>query len=88
MSTCPKCKKEFNDDFKRYVVGTATNAIKFTTASALVLGGTMLGMAFGHHGAHLGNEAGTKIAEGIGCNLDKDLNGWKHKCPYCGYQWD
>ena len=26
-------------------------------------------------------------AEAIGCG-EKDWNGWRHKCPYCGYQWD
>lgn len=88
MSTCPNCKKEFDDDFKRYVIGSVTNTIKFSTGMALRLGGIFLGMPFGHRVAHLGSHLGEKIAKEIGCDIEKDLHGWKHECPFCGYCWN
>ena len=88
MSTCPKCKKEFDDDFKRYVIGSVMNTIKFSAGAALQLGGIFLGMPFGHRVAHLGSHLGEKIAKEIGCDIEKDLHGWKHECPFCGYCWN
>lgn len=85
---CPKCHKSFSDDFNRYVLGSATNTLKFAANIGLQAGGLLLGMSFGEHAAHAGAHGGKQLAESIGCDLDKDLNGWKHKCPYCGYQWD
>lgn len=88
MSTCPNCKKEFDDDFKRYVIGSVTNTIKFSAGMALTIGGVFLGMPFGHHGAHAGGDLGGKIAKEIGCDPDKDLHGWEHECPFCGHRWN
>ena len=84
---CPKCHKSFSDDFNRYVLGAATNTLKFAANIGLQAGGLLLGMPFGEHAAHAGAHGGKQLAESIGCG-EKDLNGWRHKCPYCGYQWD
>lgn len=87
---CPKCKRMFDDDLKRYVVGSATNSIKFVTHIGLRLAGGALGAAigFGHEQvARAGGRAGKELAEAIGCG-EKDLTGWQHKCPFCGHRWD
>lgn len=84
---CPKCYRSFDDDLKRYVVGSVTNTVKFVTGMGLTLGGMLLGMPFGEHAAHAGAHGGKELAESIGCG-DNDMNGWQHKCPYCGNKWD
>ncbi len=87
---CPKCKRRFNDDVKRYVVGSATNTLKFATHIGLRLAGGMLGGVIGLGNemvARAGGRAGKELAEAIGCG-EHDMNGWQHKCPYCGYCWD
>ena len=86
---CPACNRTFDDDFKRYVIGSVTNTLKFAAHLGLRIGGGALGAAFGlghKQVARAGGRAGKELAEAIGCG-EKDLTGWRHKCPYCGHQW-
>lgn len=86
---CPKCGKVFDDDLKRYVVGSLTNTVKYATHMTLRIGGGIAGGAFGlgnEMAARAGGRIGKEIAEGIGCG-ENDFNGWDHKCPSCGYVW-
>lgn len=92
MSTCPNCKKEFDDDFKRYVLGSVTNTIKMATHITLRVGGSILGGAisvpFGSSTiARSFGKVGKEVAEGLGCG-EKDMNGWDHECPFCGHRWN
>ena len=85
---CPKCKKYFDDDFNRYVIGSVTNTVKFVTNFSLRYGGGLLGSLTGNEMIARGcGKAGKELAESIGCG-EKDMNGWQHKCPYCGHRWD
>lgn len=84
---CPHCNKAFNDDFKRYVIGSATNTIKFVTNIGLRFTGGTLGAPFGQMVQRAGGRLGKELAESIGCG-EKDMNGWQHKCPFCGHRWD
>ena len=87
---CPKCKRSFDDDLKRYVVGSATNTIKFATNFGLRLAGGAIGGAVGlgnEMAARAGGRVGKELAEAIGCG-EEDWTGWQHKCPFCGHRWD
>lgn len=81
---CPFCKKYFDDDkFKRYVIGTLTNTLKFAGNLSLRLGGHAVGaMIADGAGGTLGKRAGGMLADKMGMG-EKDMNGWQHQCPYC-----
>lgn len=87
---CPQCHRSFDDNFKRYVLGSVTNTLKFVTHAGLRIGGGFLGgtIGLGHESVRrAGGRLGKEIAESIGCG-EKDLTGWHHKCPYCGHRWE
>ena len=86
---CPHCHRIFDDDLKRYVIGSITNTVKITTHLGLRIAGGSLGTFVGlgnEYVARAGGKLGKEIAESIGCG-EKDLTGWHHKCPSCGHRW-
>lgn len=88
---CPKCHRTFDDDIKRYVLGSITNTLKFSTNMGLRLAGGAiggaLGLPFGNATIARGcGRAGGELAKSIGCG-EEDWDGWAHKCPYCGHKW-
>ena len=83
---CPQCHHLFNDDLKRYVIGSTTNSIKFATHIGLRFIGGTLGAPFGEMTRRAGSRLGKEFAESIGCG-EKNMTGWHHKCPYCGHRW-
>ena len=83
---CPRCHRFFEDDFDRYVVGTATNTLKFGVNMVCRLSGSALGGFLGNTMGKIGGKVGGAIADSLGCGI-KDMNGWHHKCPYCKHKW-
>lgn len=87
---CPKCHRYFKGDIiNKYVVGTATNTLKFVVNGTLRLGGAALGSCIpmvSETAGRIGGRAGSKLAESVGCGIE-DMNGWQNHCPYCSHKW-
>ena len=59
---CPRCHRFFEDDFDRYVVGTATNTLKFGVNMVCRLSGSALGGFLGNTMGKIGGKVGGAIA--------------------------
>lgn len=87
---CPNCHNFFDrdeDDFNRYVVGSAKNAAKFIGGLAIREGAKIVGgMLTGGDGyaTTVSGRAGGQLAKETGLS---NYDGWKHKCPYCKHKW-
>lgn len=86
MTECPACHKNFNDTFKRYVWGSTTNTAKFVVGIGLPVGLSLLSAPLGKMLSNGAGRLGEEIAKELGCAPDANLNGWDHKCPFCGHR--
>lgn len=84
---CPHSKKSFNDSLKRYILGSASNSLKFSVNFGLQAGLSIFGSRYGNMAGNAGSRLGELITKKIGCSTE-DMKGWYHHCPYCGHIWE